>query len=95
MGTQAAVLQLLTVPEHGATTTHQATATVGHISRRGKFMRGVKFLVNDDGEKTAVLLNLQDFYDILVSRSRAEEETLSWADLETELAQESSAHGAV
>lgn len=65
-------------------------------------MRGVQFLVNDDGEKTSVLLDLQewgdlweDFYDILVSRSREQEETVSWADLETELDQESSTHGAV
>ena len=35
-------------------------------------MRGIQFLVNEDGEKTAVLLDLQewgdlweDFYDIL------------------------------
>jgi hypothetical protein len=69
---------------------------------RTKFMRGVQFLVNDDGEKTSVLLDLQewgdlweDFYDILVSRSREQEETVSWADLETELDQENSAHGAV
>jgi hypothetical protein len=69
---------------------------------RNKFMRGVQFLVNDDGEKTSVLLDLQewgdlweDFYDILVSRSREQEETVSWADLETELDQENSAHGAV
>ncbi len=40
-------------------------------------MRGIQFLVNEDGEKTAVLLDLQewgdlweDFYDILVARAR-------------------------
>ncbi|MBW4482963.1 MAG: hypothetical protein KME14_10500 [Tildeniella torsiva UHER 1998/13D] len=63
-------------------------------------MRGIQFLVNDDGEKTAVLLDLQewgdlweDFYDILVSRSRAQEETISWGDLEAELDPESSTNG--
>ncbi len=55
-------------------------------------MSGIQFLVNENGEKTAVLLDLQewgdlweDFYDILVARSRAEKETVSWSDLESEL----------
>lgn len=65
-------------------------------------MRGIQFLVNEDGEKTAVLLDLQewgdlweDFYDILVARSRVEEETISWNDLESELNQENATNGAV
>ncbi len=65
-------------------------------------MRGIQFLVNEDGEKTAVLLDLQewgdlweDVYDILVARSRAEEETVSWSDLEAELDQENLSNGAV
>ena len=65
-------------------------------------MRGIQFLVNEDGEKTAVLLDLQewgdlweDFYDILVSRARAEEGTVSWNDLEAELDQENATNGAV
>jgi hypothetical protein len=65
-------------------------------------MRGVQFLVNEDGEKTAVVLDLQelgelweDFHDILVSRSRAKEESVSWNDLEAELDQESPNHGSV
>jgi hypothetical protein len=55
-------------------------------------MDGVQFLINEKGEKTAVLLDLEqwgdlweDFYDILVTRSRAEEETVSWSDLAAEL----------
>jgi hypothetical protein len=43
-------------------------------------MRGVQFLVDDDGEKTAVLIDLkknaelwEDFYDVAVARSRAKE----------------------
>ena len=43
-------------------------------------MRGVQFLVDDDGEKTAVLIDLkknarlwEDFYDIALARSRATE----------------------
>lgn len=65
-------------------------------------MRGVQFVVDDNGEKTAVLLDLkewgelwEDFYDILVSRSRAEDETISWENLEAELDHKSSTHGAV
>jgi hypothetical protein len=67
-------------------------------------MRGVQFLVNEDGEKTSVLLDLrewgdlwEDFYDILLSRSRIQEETVSWDTLEAELTQEqeSANHGAV
>ncbi|HSM80299.1 MAG TPA: hypothetical protein VLS96_01375 [Nodosilinea sp.] len=60
----------------------------------------MQFLINDDGEKTAVLLDLQewgdlweDFHDILVSRARAQEATVSWSELETELDSESSTHG--
>jgi hypothetical protein len=57
-------------------------------------MRGVQFLVNEDGAKTAVVLDLQewgalweDFYDILVSHSRAQEETVSWEEINRSLPQ--------
>ncbi len=43
-------------------------------------MRGIQFLVDDDGEKTAVLIDLkkngrlwEDFYDIALAKSRAKE----------------------
>jgi hypothetical protein len=43
-------------------------------------MRGVQFLVDDDGEKTAVLIDLrknaqlwEDFYDVAVAKARAKE----------------------
>lgn len=65
-------------------------------------MDGVQFLINEDGEKIAVLLDLQkwgdlweDFYDTLVSRSRAEEATVSWSDLTADLEQEAATDGAV
>ncbi|MEM6835852.1 MAG: hypothetical protein AAF609_03270 [Cyanobacteria bacterium P01_C01_bin.120] len=61
-------------------------------------MRGIQFVVDEDGKKTAVLLDLQewgglgeDFYDTLVSQSRAKEESVSWTELEAE----SPNHGAV
>ena len=47
---------------------------------KGGAMRGVQFLVDDDGEKTAVLIDLkknaqlwEDFYDVAIARSRAKE----------------------
>ncbi len=43
-------------------------------------MRGVQFLVNGRGQKTAVVIDLktradvwQDFYDVLLTRERADE----------------------
>lgn len=63
-------------------------------------MDGVQFLINEKGEKPAVLLDLEqwgdlweDFYDILVSRSRAEEEAVSWDNLKAELEQDAANHG--
>ncbi|TVQ06068.1 MAG: hypothetical protein EA368_17940 [Leptolyngbya sp. DLM2.Bin27] len=65
-------------------------------------MDGVQFLINEKGEKTAVLLDLEqwgdlweDFYDILVTRSRAEEETVSWDDLKAELEPDAANNGTV
>jgi hypothetical protein len=72
------------------------------LCKRGKGMDGIQFLVNENGEKTAVLLDLkqwgdlwEDVYDILVSRSRDEEETVSWDELEAELDQENEPNDAV
>lgn len=43
-------------------------------------MRGVQYLVDDNGERTAVLIDLkknaqlwEDFYDVAVAKSRAKE----------------------
>ncbi len=43
-------------------------------------MRGVQFLVDDDGERTGVLIDLrknaqlwEDFYDVAFAKSRAKE----------------------
>jgi hypothetical protein len=43
-------------------------------------MRGVQFLVDDEGERTAVLIDLkknarlwEDFYDVALAKSRATE----------------------
>jgi len=58
-------------------------------------MKGVQFIVDDVGKKTAVILSLdewgelwEDIYDILVSESRRDEPTVSWEDLKAEMAGE-------
>jgi len=65
-------------------------------------MDGVQFLINEKGEKTAVLLDLEqwgdlweDFYDLLVSQSRAQEENVSWDDLKAELEPDAANNGTV
>ena len=54
-------------------------------------IKGINYLVDDEGKKKAVLIDLaewgelwEDFYDILVSRSRENEERISWHDLKAE-----------
>lgn len=55
-------------------------------------MEGVQFLVNEEGEKISVLIDLkewgdlwEDFYDIMISRSRQDETEVSWDDLKAEI----------
>lgn len=54
-------------------------------------MKGVQFVVDEKGEKQAVLIDLaewgelwEDFYDVLVAHSRQEEEDVSWQELKQE-----------
>lgn len=61
-------------------------------------MKGVQFVVDDVGKKTAVIISLEewgrlweDFYDILVSESRLDEPTVPWEELKAELALEDQA----
>jgi hypothetical protein len=58
-------------------------------------MKGIQFLIDDTGEKTSVLIDLkewgeawEDFYDILVSRSRQDEPEIMWEILKTEMERE-------
>ncbi|GAB4434406.1 MAG: hypothetical protein Kow0031_16110 [Anaerolineae bacterium] len=58
-------------------------------------MKGIQFVTNDVGEQTAVLISLaewgevwEDIYDVLVSESRKDEETISWEALKAEMEQE-------
>ncbi len=55
-------------------------------------MKGVQFVTNDRGKKTAVLIDLkewgemwEDFYDIMVFESRKHEPTISWEVLKAEM----------
>ncbi len=55
-------------------------------------MKGINFVINEKGEKKAVLIDLEewgelweDFSDILVSRSRENETEISWDELKQEL----------
>ncbi len=58
-------------------------------------IKGVQFVVNDAGKKTAVIINLEewgelweDIYDILVSESRRGEPTVPWEKLKAEMMKE-------
>lgn len=58
-------------------------------------MKGIQYLVDDQGKKTAVLIDLEeygklweDFQDILVSKSRADETEISWEVLQAEMEQD-------
>ena len=55
-------------------------------------MKGIQFLINETGEKTAVQIDLEqrgelweDFYDVMVSHVRADEAEVDWEDLEVEI----------
>ena len=55
-------------------------------------MKGIQYLVNDDGQKTAVLIDLEeygdiweDFQDVLVSHVRKDETEISWEALQAEM----------
>lgn len=59
-------------------------------------LKGVQYVVDDKGKKTAVILNLlewgdywEDLQDILVSESRMNESTISWDELKSEMISES------
>ncbi|MBA3962794.1 MAG: hypothetical protein H0X40_12970 [Chthoniobacterales bacterium] len=55
-------------------------------------MNGIKFLVDDKGNTTAVLIDLkkhaelwEDFYDNLIAETRAKEPTESWESVKRKL----------
>lgn len=59
-------------------------------------MKGISFVVDDTGRKTAVLIDLDewgeiwaDFYDNLVAELRKDEPRIPWEAVEAELGTES------
>ena len=58
-------------------------------------IKGVQYVVDDSGKKTAVIISLEewgelweDFYDILVAESRRDEPTIPWEELKAEVTAE-------
>ena len=63
-------------------------------------MKGIQFVVNEAGEKQAVLIDLtqwgelwEDFYDVLVAHTRQDEEEVSWEELKQEIQAEANGNG--
>ena len=55
-------------------------------------MKGINFVVNEKGDKKAVLIDLEewgdlweDFFDILISHNRENEVEISWDKLKADL----------
>jgi hypothetical protein len=55
-------------------------------------MKGIQFVTDETGKRTAVLISLdewgeiwEDIYDVLVSESRKDEPTVAWEDLKAEM----------
>ncbi|MBF2058333.1 MAG: hypothetical protein IGQ45_14225 [Cyanobacterium sp. T60_A2020_053] len=62
-------------------------------------MQGIDFVIDEKGIKKAVLIDLEqwgevweNFYDILVSKQRDDEEEISWEELKQELESEQNLH---
>jgi hypothetical protein len=58
-------------------------------------VRGIQFVVDDTGKKRAVLIDLsewgelwEDIYDVMISRLRKDEPSVSWQGLKAEIHQE-------
>jgi hypothetical protein len=69
------------------------TGILARTPSGGKAMKGVKFVVDESGEKSAVLIDLkehaelwEDVYDTYLARERAEEPRESLAEVKAKLA---------
>jgi len=58
-------------------------------------VEGIQFVVDDDGKKKAVLIDLEkwgdlweDFYDVLISELRRDEPRIAWDELKAEMMEE-------
>lgn len=63
-------------------------------------MKGVQFLVDEAGTKTAVLIDLalygdllEDFFDIVIARERKDEEDIPWEVVEKEIEEDLAKEG--
>lgn len=62
-------------------------------------MKGIQFVVDEHGNKTAVLIDLaewgelwEDFYDNVIAESRKDEPRIPWEEVEKELSADTDAH---
>lgn len=65
-------------------------------------MKGIHYVTDDAGKRTAVLINLaewgeiwEDIQDVLVSESRKNENTVSWKKLRAEFKPKNRVRGAI
>lgn len=73
--------------EHEEESMKEARAAY-QVSDQGAMLKGVQYLVDESGERTAVVLSLtewgelwEDFHDVLVSESRKDESAIAWETL--------------
>jgi hypothetical protein len=62
---------------------------------QGVTLKGIQYLVDDSGKRTAVVISLEDWgelwediYDVIVSDARKDEPTVSWESLKAEIGSE-------
>jgi hypothetical protein len=58
-------------------------------------MKGIQFVVDEAGNKKAVLIDLEewgelweDFYDLMMAESRKQEDSILWEDVKAEIEQQ-------
>jgi hypothetical protein len=63
-------------------------------------MKGISYVIDDAGKKRAVLIDLdewgelwEDFYDVVISKSRADEPVIAWSELKAEMEREAGTVG--
>lgn len=72
----------------------------GEKMNDGVILKGVQYLVDSTGKRTAVVISLEewgelweDFYDVLVSEARKKEPVVEWETLKAEMAGQASSDG--
>jgi hypothetical protein len=69
----------------------ESRAPAYNLRGQWRSMRGIQYVVNESGNKTAVVIDLrehgdlwEDFYDNLVAESRRDEELIPWEKIKEE-----------